>query len=171
MPGLLNILPVQLSQANTNRNNAGAASMQVQIFKIKSDYELFKLTRCFCVEPKSGKASFGLTLKDSYDTSAENMTCECTEQFRQKLSTANLNKDRIQMEHFAQVHSKCDGTGNFEKLQCINATCFCVDEKTGRPTMDRVATYGALSTLPCCKLNELDHSLFINGSFFSIDSR
>jgi len=57
------------------------------------------------------------------------------------------------MEHYSQIHSKCDSSGNFEPLQCINSTCFCVDEKTGKPTNEKAVIYGALYTLPCCQFD------------------
>ena len=68
--------------------------------------------------------------------------------FQDKLVTGRVDRDY--MEHYAEVHQKCDSSGNFEPLQCINQTCFCVDVKTGRPKFDQVAIYGALSALPCC---------------------
>ena len=95
-----------------------------------------------------------MTVKDSVDESADNVTCQCAEHFRKTLMTGQV--DKPYMEHYAEIHEKCDGAGNYEKLQCINATCFCVDEKTGRPLMEKVATYGALLTLPCCKFNTVN---------------
>ena len=103
------------------------------------------------MEPETGKYTFGLTVKDSVDGGSENVTCECAEQFRKTLDRGSL--DRPYMEHYAQIHAKCDSAGNYEVLQCINATCFCVDEKTGKPMMEKAAIYGALLTLPCCKLD------------------
>ena len=101
------------------------------------------------MQPENGQYTFGLTVKDSADGSSENVTCECAENFRKTLMTGIVNRDY--MEHYSQIHAKCDSAGNYEKLQCINSTCFCVDEKTGRPLMEKVAIYGALLTLPCCK--------------------
>ena len=100
------------------------------------------------MDKESGKYTFGMTVKDSPTESAENMTCQCAKMFQDKLVTGRVDRDY--MEHYAEVHQKCDSSGNFEPLQCINQTCFCVDVKTGRPKFDQVAIYGALSALPCC---------------------
>ena len=108
------------------------------------------LIRCFCVNPSDGKFTFGMTVKDSTTESAQNVSCKCADHFH---TTLELHRnDKQNMQHYAQVHQKCDTAGNFEKLQCINQTCFCVDEKTGKPEFDHVAMFGALSTLPCCKI-------------------
>ena len=100
------------------------------------------------MDPDSGQYTFGMTLKDSTTESAENITCQCSHYFHNKLVTQRVDKDY--MEFYAEVHQKCDSNGNFASLQCINQTCFCVDVKTGKPDFGHVAMYGALSTLPCC---------------------
>ena len=110
--------------------------------------QTLSVIRCFCVEPESGQYTFGMTVKDSATESAENVTCQCSQYFHERLVKGRVDKDY--MEFHAQVHQKCDSSGNFEPLQCINQTCFCVDVKTGKPEFGHVAMYGALSTLPCC---------------------
>ncbi|XP_054169311.1 uncharacterized protein LOC128966487, partial [Oppia nitens] len=106
--------------------------------------------KCFCVNPIDGKPTFGLSLRSS----AENITCQCAQHFYEKFTyDPSRNKqydvDLANLEHWSQIHSKCDHTGNYEALQCINQTCFCVDEKTGRPLASKTSMYGALSSLPC----------------------
>ncbi|CAG2119367.1 unnamed protein product, partial [Medioppia subpectinata] len=130
---------------------------------------------CYCVNPLDGKFTFGLSLLED----ASNVTCKCADHFYQTYSTipskacrrdedtgkCSCHKspdsnacadevDQLNLERFAQISPKCSGTGNFEPLQCINGTCFCVDEATGRPTPDKAALYGALQTLPCFDLEK-----------------
>ena len=51
-----------------------------------------------------------------------------------------------------QYKPSCDGGGHFEKLQCHEAFCFCVDPKTGIPDMStRVQVPGK----PDCKFLHL----------------
>ncbi|CAG2175191.1 unnamed protein product [Oppiella nova] len=104
--------------------------------------------KCFCVNPEDGQFTFGLSLKDM----AENVTCKCADHFHKKYMGSD--GDFRNLEDNAQIHMKCDSAGNFEPLQCVNGTCFCVDEKTGQPSSTKAALYGALQTLPCFDLEK-----------------
>jgi hypothetical protein len=87
------------------------------------------------------------------------VTCNCAQFFYNKLVTGKGSKSKVDVDqenmvHYSQIHSKCDSSGDFERLQCINSTCFCVDAKTGKPTPEKAAIYGALSTLSCCEFEQ-----------------
>ena len=96
---------------------------------------------------------------------AENVTCTCSDHFNQLLVTGTRGCNGGQckqgdisentLEYYSQIHQKCDSGGNWERLQCNSGICFCVDPKTGKPTPDKAALYGALQSLACCKLSIL----------------
>jgi len=86
---------------------------------------------------------------------AVNVTCQCAGKLHKKLSNLKqtfLERQIANMIHYGHIHEHCNAAGNYEKLQCIDNICFCVDEQTGETIKDgKFAIYDALHTLPCCK--------------------
>lgn len=110
------------------------------------DYEVKQSSdnKAYCVDSENGKAIFGVA---DFGKLAD-ATCKCSNAMYQKLSKIELNSNRIDFQererafenldsintdHYADTHIKCSSTGDYNKMQCINETCLCLNEGTGVP--------------------------------------
>lgn len=156
------------------------------VFNNISFYFPIYIYRAYCVNPNDGKPTFGII--DSHRS--VNQTCKCSQTMQDKLALAidrldPSNKHNVQLDKVITVfnsdtHMKCKFSGNFQEVQCMNETCLCVNEKTGKPILDpkeiinndwarnnaktlyqplkpeyvrwqSAVVYGALNRLVCCK--------------------
>ncbi|XP_059614092.1 uncharacterized protein LOC132260156 [Phlebotomus argentipes] len=101
---------------------------------------------CYCVNDQ-GERIFGESL--NYRGIEVVMKCECSRQE----AVINTVLDTDMKIPFV----RCNETGSFDKLQCINDQCLCVDPHLGFPTSSIVnITVDGLHSLPC--FNESGYS-------------
>ncbi|CAG4950585.1 unnamed protein product [Colias eurytheme] len=87
--------------------------------------------RCFCTD-KNGNRIFGQMWRNQ----ASEMTCACS-------------RSRHELEEEGQVVSlHCSSNGDYEPLQCSNGMCWCVETKTGQPSVIPVPE-NDMKMLPC----------------------
>ncbi|CAK1556130.1 unnamed protein product [Leptosia nina] len=87
--------------------------------------------RCFCSD-KKGQRLFG----QMWRSDANEMTCAC--------STAR--KELEDAGHVVTLH--CTANGDYEPLQCNQGMCWCVEPKTGQPTVIPIPEED-MKLLPC----------------------
>nr|AEE63045.1 unknown [Dendroctonus ponderosae] len=78
---------------------------------------------CFCLH-SNGSRIFG---EANYNTIADYMSCECSRAYYDAA-------DIIGRELHPHEHFRCDSTGSYDRIQCINEQCLCVDALDGAPT-------------------------------------
>ncbi|XP_043284130.1 uncharacterized protein [Venturia canescens] len=93
--------------------------------------------RCFCCSDQQAESRriFGWSwLLSESDPKDDKMTCSCSRQ-REALKRTGVS-----------IH--CSENGNYDKLQCDNGLCWCVEPVTGKPT-ERVYPESMMRYLPC----------------------
>ncbi|XP_030750657.1 uncharacterized protein LOC115878327 [Sitophilus oryzae] len=78
---------------------------------------------CYCTA-SNGSRIFG---QADYSTMSNYMNCDCSKKYY-------AGVDMIGRELGPHEHFRCSSNGDYDKLQCINEKCLCVDTSDGAPT-------------------------------------
>ncbi|XP_066153580.1 uncharacterized protein [Euwallacea fornicatus] len=107
-----------------------------------SPYKCIPGQTCHCVL-SNGTSTFGEAI---YSSIADYMTCACARGYQDAVEI--LGRELHPHEHF-----RCAADGSFDRLQCINEQCLCVDSADGAPTFPNAKLVDLENisdkTLPC----------------------
>lgn len=78
------------------------------------------------------------------------MKCGCSRYF-------HTAKEMTEQNLYTLNRFRCMPNGDFDELQCIGDSCYCVDAADGTPSYPGTAAVNvsqvSSKTLPCCKFN------------------
>lgn len=96
--------------------------------------------RCYCLD-KNGERIFG----DSNDMSHADILLHCG------CSRVESTLSSIIVSRYPLFAARCDSSGSFDRLQCFDDQCVCVDIVSGTPVSTVYNMTMGLSAMPCCK--------------------